>query len=46
MPMLGLSVTTAPLDAPWHAWPTVACSGMSIGHKGWSTRPRSWRRRW
>ena len=34
VPMLGLSVTTAPLDAPWHAWPTVACSGMSIGHKG------------
>ncbi|MCK7532125.1 MAG: peptidase dimerization domain-containing protein [Marinilabiliales bacterium] len=23
-----------PLDAPWHAWPTVACAGMSIGHKG------------
>ena len=34
VPMLGLSVTTAPLDAPWHAWPTVACAGMSIGHKG------------
>jgi aminobenzoyl-glutamate utilization protein B len=33
VPMLGLSVTMAPLDAPWHAWPTVACSGMSIGHK-------------
>jgi aminobenzoyl-glutamate utilization protein B len=33
VPMLGLSVTTAPLDAPWHAWPTVACAGMSIGHK-------------
>jgi len=34
VPMLGLSVTTAPLDAPWHAWPVVACGGMSIGHKG------------
>jgi aminobenzoyl-glutamate utilization protein B len=34
VPMLGVSVTTAPLDAPWHAWPTVACAGMSIGHKG------------
>lgn len=34
VPMLGLNVTTAPLDAPWHAWPVVACSGMSIGHKG------------
>jgi aminobenzoyl-glutamate utilization protein B len=33
VPMLGLSVTTAPLEAPWHAWPTVACAGMSIGHK-------------
>jgi aminobenzoyl-glutamate utilization protein B len=31
---LSLSATTAPLDAPWHAWPTVACAGMSIGHKG------------
>jgi aminobenzoyl-glutamate utilization protein B len=34
VPMLGLSATTAPTDAPWHAWPTVACAGMSIGHKG------------
>jgi len=34
VPMLGLGVTTAPLDAPWHAWPTAACAGMSIGHKG------------
>lgn len=33
VPMLGLGVTTAPLDAPWHAWPTVACAGMSIGHR-------------
>jgi aminobenzoyl-glutamate utilization protein B len=34
VPMLGLGVTTAPIDAPWHAWPVVACGGMSIGHKG------------
>jgi len=27
-------VTTAPADVPWHAWPVVAASGMSIGHKG------------
>jgi aminobenzoyl-glutamate utilization protein B len=34
VPMLGLGATTAPADTPWHAWPTVACAGMSIGHKG------------
>jgi aminobenzoyl-glutamate utilization protein B len=34
VPTLHLSVTTAPEDAPWHAWPVVACGGMSIGHKG------------
>jgi len=34
VPTLGLTATTAPVDAPWHAWPTVACAGMSIGHKG------------
>jgi aminobenzoyl-glutamate utilization protein B len=34
VPTLHLSVTTAPQDAPWHAWPVVACGGMSIGHKG------------
>ncbi len=33
-PTLHFSVTTAPADAPWHAWPVVACGGMSIGHKG------------
>jgi len=33
-PTINLSVTTAPLDAPWHGWPVVACGGMSIGHKG------------
>lgn len=34
VPTLHLSVTTAPEKAPWHAWPVVACGGMSIGHKG------------
>lgn len=34
VPTLHLSVTTAPADAPWHAWPVVATGGMSIGHKG------------
>jgi len=33
VPTLHVSVTTAP-DVPWHAWPVVAASGMSIGHKG------------
>ena len=33
-PTINLTVTTAPLDAPWHGWPVVACGGMSIGHKG------------
>ncbi|MGH7494189.1 MAG: amidohydrolase [bacterium] len=34
VPVLHLSVTTAPEGTPWHAWPVVACGGMSIGHKG------------
>jgi len=34
VPTLHLSVATAPPDVPWHAWPVVACGGMSIGHKG------------
>lgn len=34
VPTLHLSVTTGALGAPWHAWPEVACAGMSIGHKG------------
>jgi len=34
VPTLSLTATTAPADAPWHAWPVVACAGMSIGHKG------------
>jgi aminobenzoyl-glutamate utilization protein B len=34
VPTLHFSVITAPINAPWHAWPVVACGGMSIGHKG------------
>lgn len=37
VPTLHLSVVTSPKDAPWHAWPVVASSGMSIGHKGMIT---------
>jgi aminobenzoyl-glutamate utilization protein B len=34
VPTIHLEVTTAPDGAPWHAWPVVACGGMSIGQKG------------
>jgi aminobenzoyl-glutamate utilization protein B len=34
VPTLNLTVATSPAKAPWHAWPVVATSGMSIGHKG------------
>jgi aminobenzoyl-glutamate utilization protein B len=34
VPVLHVSVTTAPVGSPWHAWPVAACGGMSIGHKG------------
>ena len=34
VPVIHLETTTAPDEAPWHAWPVVACGGMSIGHKG------------
>lgn len=34
VPVINLSVTTAPKDTPWHSWAVVACGGMSIGHKG------------
>ena len=34
VPVIHLETTTAPDGAPWHAWPVVACGGMSIGHKG------------
>lgn len=34
VPLLHITVATAPQNAPWHAWPVVATGGMSIGHKG------------
>lgn len=34
VPTLHFSVTTGAEGAPWHGWPVVATSGMSIGHKG------------
>jgi aminobenzoyl-glutamate utilization protein B len=34
VPTLYFSVTTAPMDTPWHSWAVVAAGGMSIGHKG------------
>ena len=33
-PTITMQAVTAPVDAPWHGWPVVACGGMSIGHKG------------
>lgn len=36
VPTIRLGVTTAPQGTPWHSWAVVACSGMSIGHKGMS----------
>ncbi|MEO1050037.1 MAG: amidohydrolase [Bacteroidota bacterium] len=34
VPTIRLRATTAPKGTPWHSWAVVACSGMSIGHKG------------
>ena len=34
VPTAEFQATTAPQGTPWHAWPVVACGGMSIGHKG------------
>jgi aminobenzoyl-glutamate utilization protein B len=34
VPTLHFYVATAPFEVPWHAWPVVASSRMSIGHKG------------
>jgi aminobenzoyl-glutamate utilization protein B len=34
IPEITLQTTTAPARAAWHGWAVVACSGMSIGHKG------------
>jgi len=37
VPTLHFYLATAPSGVPWHAWPVVASSGMSIGHKGMMT---------
>jgi aminobenzoyl-glutamate utilization protein B len=29
-----MSATVAASGGPWHSWAVVACTGMSIGHKG------------
>jgi len=34
VPTIRMSATTGAIGAPWHSWAEVACSGMSIGHKG------------
>jgi len=34
VPTLHLSVTTAPANTAWHAWPVVACAGTTVGHAG------------
>ncbi|HHZ80724.1 MAG TPA: amidohydrolase [Candidatus Marinimicrobia bacterium] len=34
IPVVRARVTAAPKDVPWHSWAVVACTGMSIGHKG------------
>jgi aminobenzoyl-glutamate utilization protein B len=34
VPTLHFYAATAPVGVPWHAWPVVASSRMSIGHKG------------
>lgn len=34
VPTVGLRVTTAPVDVPWHSWATVASHGTYAGVKG------------
>ncbi len=41
VPTVRLRATTAPKDTPWHSWAVVACSGMSIGHKGMAHAARA-----
>ena len=41
VPTAKIRVASAPIDTPWHAWPVVACGGMSIGHKALITAARS-----
>src|SRR5688572_7924574 len=41
VPTLHFYLATAPSGVPWHAWPVVASSGMSIGHKGMMTASKA-----
>ncbi len=34
VPTIHLSVTTAPAEVPWHAWPVVAAAGGPVGQRG------------
>jgi len=34
VPTIRMSATVAADGGPWHSWAVVACTGMSIGHKG------------
>ena len=34
VPVIRMSATAAASGGPWHSWAVVACTGMSIGHKG------------
>ena len=34
VPVIRMSATVASKGGPWHSWAVVACTGMSIGHKG------------
>src|SRR5262249_27426073 len=34
VPTVNLRVTTVPAGVPGHAWPVVACSRTSMGHRG------------
>jgi len=36
-PTTGLGVAFKPIDTPGHHWSSVACAGMSIGHKSLAT---------
>jgi len=34
VPTIRMTATVASNGGPWHSWAVVACTGMSIGHKG------------
>jgi aminobenzoyl-glutamate utilization protein B len=41
VPTAKFRVASSPVDAPWHAWPVVSCSGTGIGHKALITAART-----